>query len=127
MYYKVFKYSSAKKQIGNDGIRYDSGFEANYGNELFLRKKAKDIKDYETHKRLPLIVNNHHIADYLIDFVIHHNDGTIEYAETKGRISEGWSLKWKILEAMTADDPNITMTLIKQGKSYNPHKPKKLS
>lgn len=127
MYYQKYKFSSAKKQTGLDGKMFDSKFEAGYANDLYYRKKAKDIKDYETHKRLPLIVNNYHVADYLIDFVIYHNDDTVEYVETKGRIDKSWVLKFKILEAMIADDPNITLTLVKQGKTYNPRKPRKLS
>ena len=113
MYYQIFKYSNAKKQVYN-GHRYDSGFEANHARELDLRLKAKEIKSWEAHKRLPLIVNNCHIGDYEIDFVVYHHDGTTEYIETKGRVDRTWALKWKILEAMNHNDPNVTMTLVKQ-------------
>ena len=126
MYYQTYKqYGNVKKQVGNDNIRYDSGFEANYANELFLRKKAKDIKDYEAHKRIDLVCNGYKVGCYEIDFVISHNDGTIEYVETKGRKSEVWALKWKIFETMFMEDPNVKLSLVMQ-KTFKLHKPKKI-
>lgn len=113
-YYQIYKpFSNAKKQVYN-GQRFDSGFEARQAQELDLRLKAKEIKSWEAHKRIPLIVNDFHIGDYEIDFVVHHHDGTTEYIETKGRKTEVWSWKWKIFEAMNHGKPNVKMTLVMQ-------------
>lgn len=99
---------------------YDSKFEAGYAQELEIRKKAKDIRDFAAHVRTPLVVNDNHVCDYLIDFVIQHNDGTEEYVETKGFATEVWKLKWKLFCALYQDDPGKTITLIMQGKQKPP-------
>ncbi len=112
-YFVVNKWGRAKKQVYN-GIRYDSGFEAQQAQELELRKKVGDIKDFIAHKRIPLIVNDYHICDYIIDFEVEHNDGTTEYIEVKGLKSPEWVIKFKILEAMFGDDPNVKLTLVSQ-------------
>jgi hypothetical protein len=126
MYYQIYKHTTAKKQVFN-GIRYDSGFEAKYAQELTMRQKAGEIEKFEAHKKLALICNGYHIGDYEMDFIVYNLDGTIEYHETKGRIFPDWKWKWKILETMVDDDPNISMVLIKQGKAYKPRKIKKIA
>ena len=113
MYIQQTKWGRAKKST-YDGKKYDSKFEASYARELTMRQKAGEIQGFDTHVRLPLEVNGYHIADYYIDFVVHHNDGTIEYVETKGVSTAVWVLKFKILEAMTSGDPNISLTLVQQ-------------
>ena len=92
MYYVRNGWGIAKKQAVN-GIQYDSKFEAKMAEELELRKRAKDIKNFEAHKAMPLICNGYNVGSYKVDFVVYHNDGTIEYIETKGRLSEDW--KWR--------------------------------
>jgi hypothetical protein len=100
--------------VGNRS--YDSKFEGSYGQELELRLKADEIKAYETHVRMPLMVNGYHIGDYYIDFAVYHNDETVEYVETKGYATDVWKLKWKIFCATHEDDPNVKITLVMQGK-----------
>ena len=108
-------YTNAKKQNG-----YDSKFEAGYGLELRLRKKAKDIKDYEEQVNLDLIVNDYKVCSYKIDFIIHHNDGTTEYVETKGYPTPVWKLKWRLFEALFSQ-PGNKLTVVYQGKQkYRP-------
>ncbi|MDQ5987397.1 MAG: hypothetical protein CSYNP_03137 [Syntrophus sp. SKADARSKE-3] len=125
MHYQSFKFSTAKKQTYN-GIRYDSGFEAKQAQELELRKRAGDIKNFSAHKKIELLCNGYRVGNYFVDFEVEHNDGTIEYIETKGRKTEVWALKWKIFETMFMDDPNVKLSLVMQ-KSFKLHKPKKLS
>lgn len=109
-------YYSTKKQGG-----YDSRFEAGYAQELELRKRAKDIKGFDTHVKIPLVVNGYTVCDYYIDFVISHNDGTREMVECKGFATEVWKLKWKLFLAIYEDDPSIKISLIMQGKKgYKP-------
>lgn len=121
VYYVKTGYYNTKKYKG-----YDSKFEAGYAEELELRKKAGEIKDFEEQKTLDLISNGYKIGTYKIDFVVYHHDETIEYVETKGYATPVWRLKWKVFESMYGDDPNITLTVVKQGKFYL-RKPKKLT
>jgi hypothetical protein len=116
MYYqKNNYYTNAKKQNG-----YDSKFEAGYAQELELRKKAGDIKNWEAQKTLDLIVNKFKVCTYKIDFIVYHHDGTIEYIETKGYATPVWRLKWKLFEACYSDLPNVKLTVIYQGKGKPP-------
>ena len=117
MWHSQNKYYSTRKVSTQLG-KFDSKFEASYAQELDLRLKAKDIKGFESHLSMPLIVNNYHIGDYQIDFAIYHNDGTIEYVECKGFPTAVWRLKWKIFCAMHEDNPNEKITLIWQSKNY---------
>lgn len=121
MYYVKTNWSTAKHCNG-----FDSKFEAGYAQELELRKKAGDIADYQCQVKIPLIVNGYIVADYWIDFVITHNDGTLEYVETKGRAGEVWKLKWKIFEALFSDKPDVKLTVEYQGKRWHPRKRKAL-
>ncbi len=97
-----------------------SGFEANYAAELDLRLKAKDIKGWKRQIRIPLEMNGYHICDYIIDFVVEHNDGTIEYTETKGYPDPIWKLKWKMFEAMYSERPGVVLTIVQQGRMKPP-------
>ena len=112
------------KKIGG----YDSKFEAGYADELVLRQKVGDIKSFQSHIAIPLAVNGYKICDYYIDFVVHHNDGTTEYVETKGYPTPVWKLKWRIFLAMFEDDESKKITLVMQGKQkpYKPRKARKL-
>ena len=124
VYYQKWKYGNSKKTVVN-GIRYDSKFEGSEAKDLELLKKAGEIKDFQAHYKIPLKINGFLIANYYVDFRIEHNDGTIEYRETKGwPITEVWKMKWKILEAQTANDPDVKLNLVMQ-KSFKMRKIKK--
>ena len=99
----------------------DSKFEASKAAELALLKRAKEIKDFKEQVKIPLEVNGYHICNYYIDFVITHNDGEIEYLETKGYSTDVWKLKWKIFEALY-DKPGNKLTVEYQGKSWKPQR-----
>lgn len=114
--YSYFK--TPKVKIGDK--QYDSKFEAGYGQELELRLKGKAIKYFDTHVRIPLEVNGYTIANYYIDFVVGHNDGTTEYVETKGYATDVWKIKWKLFCAIYEDKEDVTITLIMQGKQKPP-------
>lgn len=121
MHYVKYGYYSTKK-----AGKYDSKFEAGYAQELELRKKAGDIKDFEEQKTLELIVNGYVVCTYRIDFIIIHNDGLKEYVETKGFATPVWKLKWKLFEACYSDLPDTDKcTVIYQGKTWNPKMRKK--
>lgn len=110
-------YYKSKKQG-----QFDSKFEAGKAQELELRKKAGDIKDYETQKTLELVVNGILVCTYRIDFIIYHNDGITEYLETKGYPTGVWKLKWKLFDALYGELPDTKLTIEYQGKSWKPQK-----
>lgn len=118
MYNQKYTYYNVKKQGKND-----SKFEAGKAQELTLLKRAGEIKDFKEQVKLALVVNDFHICNYYIDFVIEHNDGTIEYLETKGYPTDVWKLKWKLFEALY-DKPENKLTVEYQGKSWKPQRRK---
>jgi hypothetical protein len=118
MYYSRFRIGqSAKKQVVN-GKKYDSKFEAGYAEELELRLKAKDIIGFKSQVRIPLVVNGFTVCTYIVDFVIDHLDGTIEYLETKGYVTEVFRIKWKLFEALFSEQPGVKLTIIYQGNNH---------
>lgn len=102
------------------GRRFDSKFEAGYAQELDLSLKAKDIKSYQEQVNIPLIVNGYIVCDYRIDFIVYHNDGAIEYVETKGVPTDVWKFKWKLFEALYSEKPDVKLTVVFQGKHKRP-------
>ena len=120
-WYKKTYYNSAKSIVGNDGKIYGSKFEGGYANELVLRKRAGDIKDYQTQVNLPLIIVNslgekYNVGTYIADFIITHNDGSKEIVETKGFATGVFKQKWKIVEALYSPDYRITCVFMGKGK-----------
>lgn len=116
MYNQKYSYYKTTKQGNND-----SKFEAGKAQELELFKKVKEIKDFQEQVKIPLEVNGFHICNYYIDFVIEHNDGTVEYLETKGYATDVWKLKWKLFEALY-DKPGNILTIEYQGRSWKPQR-----
>lgn len=110
------KYGAKKSEY--NGHRYDSKFEAQIAEDLDVRLKVKDIKAVDRQVKIPLEAYGTHIFNYIIDFVITHNDGTKEYLEVKGYETDLWKTKWKMFEAkINLEDPTATLTVLKQ-KSY---------
>lgn len=107
-------YGNSKTTKGLDGNYYASLFECSYANELYARKKNKEIKDYDTQVTFPLEVNGQKICDYIADFVIYHLDGSDEIVETKGWATPVFRLKWKLVCALLETDYKIS--LLMQGK-----------
>lgn len=124
MSYKIsrWKYFKTRSKYNNQkaeykDIKYDSKFESKVAQDLDLRLMAKDIKKIERQVKISLDVNGMHIANYYIDFIITHNDDTLEYIEVKGYETEVWRLKWKLCEALLQDELKkdlIKMTVIKR-------------
>jgi hypothetical protein len=105
------KYGAKKQEYG--GILYHSKKEAGYASHLVMRKLSKDILDWERQVKISLDVNGHHITNYFIDFIIHHNDGRKEYVEVKGFETPEWKLKWKLFCALYQDDKMNMLTVVK--------------
>ena len=83
--------------------------------DLDVLLKAGEIKAWERQVRVPLVVNGRKIANYYVDFLIHHLDGKKEYLEVKGVELPLWRQKWKHFEAQCEGDPNIKLTVVKVG------------
>lgn len=100
------------------GVSYHSTAEANYAQELELRKRAGEIKDWKRQVKIPLDVNGFHIANYFIDFLVTHKDDSEEYIEVKGMETPEWQLKWKLTEAIfSKEKPYAVLTVVKVGRS----------
>lgn len=108
----VYKMSPRSK-MGNirtvyNGHTYDSIKEAKFAQDLDLRLKAKDIKQWKPHIKFPIIVNEKKICTYILDFIIENNDGTIEYIDIKPfdkrkqrfLLKDVYVLKKKLIEAI---------------------------
>jgi len=128
------KYHAVSQEY--NGVRYDSKKEVGFAQELDLRVRAKDIKSWDRQKKIelnvlyekgnPVLTNTpgmelkqqgkqfSHIANYYIDFVIQHNDGSTEYVEIKSPITKTdvWRLKWKMTEAILGNSDNIKLSIV---------------
>ncbi len=112
-----------------NGYYYQSKFEASYAQELDLRIKCKDIKKWERQVVIPIYLHGKLITNYKMDFKVYHNDGSIEYVETKGLADYAFMLRWKMVEAViNATEPGSRLTIVKQqsGWTKNNFKHKKI-
>lgn len=82
------------------GKVYDSQNEALFARDLELRKKAKDIKDYERQVSFSIGINNEHICYYIADFVVTNNNGSKDVVEIKGFETEVFKIKWRLMKAV---------------------------
>jgi hypothetical protein len=105
---KGSKYGAKKSSF--NGITYHSKKEAQYAGELEMRKKAGDIKDWKRQVKIDLKAYDKHICNYYMDFVITHNDNTLEYIEVKGFATPLWQMKWKLFEAQMAEECRLNDT-----------------
>lgn len=105
------KYGAKKQEY--KGVYYHSKKEANFAAQLDLQKIAGEIKDFRRQETIRLDVGRFHICNYIIDFVVTHNDETTEYIEVKGFETDVWRLKWKLFEALYGDLPNTSLTVVK--------------
>lgn len=94
------KYNNRKIEL--DGYVFDSKLEADYYTELKLRKQAKDIKSFKIQPRY-LLQNSfvkenvkYQKIEYVADFEILHNDGSIEVIDTKGVKTAVFRIKEKM-------------------------------
>ncbi len=89
----------AKKQVFK-GLKFDSKLELNYYLFLLEKKEKGLIKHIELHKRIDLIVNGQLVCFIKPDFVIHNNDYSIEYHDTKGVVTATFRIKAKLFKAL---------------------------
>lgn len=86
-----------------NGVTYHSRKEAEYARELDLRVRGKDIAGWTRQVAYPIRVNEKHICNYIVDFVVRANDGSLELHEVKGVMTSTFVLKWKLVQALYGD------------------------
>src|SRR5699024_12226988 len=85
---KKSKYGN--KKVTLDGQTIDSRAEVRYYQQLKLLQQANEIMFFKTQPRYRLQHSfekhgkKHRPIDYVADFEIHHNDGSIEVVDVKG-------------------------------------------
>jgi hypothetical protein len=94
-----------KNKFGNKTTIYNNEYyqsikEADYAQELDLRVKAKDLKEWKRQVPIDLVVNGMKICTYKIDFVEIDMNGNEMWTEVKGLETPEWRLKWKLFEAL---------------------------
>lgn len=99
---KRSKYGSRKIEI--DGHVFDSKKEAEYYQQLKLRKMAGEIKDFELQPEFVLQEGfkkngkTYREIKYLADFKVIYPDGSIEIIDIKGMETQVFRLKHKLFE-----------------------------
>ena len=94
------KYNNQRVTV--DGYTFDSKMEAEYYHQLKLRKRANDIKDFKLQPRYLLQesfskdAKRYNKIEYVADFEIIHNDGTIEVIDVKGVRTQVFNIKKKM-------------------------------
>jgi len=101
------KYGASRTVYG--GLKYDSKKEAGYAQELELRKKAGEITEIVPQFKISLDVNNYHISNYYVDFMVVLSDGSRELHEVKGFATMYWKMKWKLTEALYGEEYKLVL------------------
>jgi len=129
----VIKSFKKVKNCKHKGSQFDSNKEGGEARDLDRKLEKGEIKRYQKQFRVdffikyidnnPVIIANPDdpndrrystfFKSYLVDFMVVHNDDTIEFIEVKGLVSQDWKQKWILLEAVYGNHPNYKLTLIK--------------
>lgn len=117
------KWTSAKRTEFN-GRKFDSKFEAGVAEDLEIRKKAGEIKDYDCQFKVECVPYNAlGIAipkckvSHKVDFRVHENDGSFTLVEAKGWESPDYKRRRKWLENFWLPlNPDHDYQVIYQGK-----------
>ena len=132
---------NAKKTEYN-GLRYDSKLEVEKAMELDWMLKAKEIKSWERQVKvefnfvwskeqgnwyltdIPALELKKsgeqfvHLQNYFVDFVVYHNDDSIEYLEMKGYLDIGSKKKAKLIDMLFKDHLFKYYTMERQGGKF---------
>lgn len=110
----------AKRTLARDGVKRDSKYEASVADMLDLRKKGKDILDYDNQFKVEMWIYREDglkafSVKHKVDFRIHHKDGSFELLEAKGVETADWKWRRKLLEELWLPlHKDHTYTVIKQ-------------
>ena len=89
------------------GHWHQSILEADYCNELGIRKKCGDILDFTIQHKIDIVVAGEHITNHYVDFRVMKNDARFEFHEVKGYEQEVWKIKKRLCEALFPEIPYI--------------------
>lgn len=99
--WSMSKYGARKIEV--DGIHFDSFAEAKYYKDLKILKSSKQIKNFDLQPKFVLLdkfKDNtgklQRAITYTADFIIEHNDGTLEVVDVKGMITQQYTLRKKM-------------------------------
>lgn len=106
------RYASNAQGQEFNGRVYHSKAEAMYARYLEGLYNKGDIRSWTPQKRIELFgENGGHVCNYYIDFVVEHNDDTIELIEVKGFETAIWNIKWKLLKDKYGKNHKYKITL----------------
>lgn len=98
------KYGAIPQPDPDGGPNFRSTLEAKHAAEYSLLVKAGKIMSFG---KQPKVLLDGGIT-WLIDFIIHHNDGSVEYVDSKGKDTPDFLLKEKLFRAKY---PDIKLTI----------------
>lgn len=119
---KTNKYGAKRTEF--NGQIYDSKFEAATAWSLEVRKKAGDIKDYETQYKITAWAyrsdgTKAFKVDHKVDFRLHLNDGSYELLESKGMELDDYKWRRKFLENIwLPEHPDHIYTVVKENNNH---------
>lgn len=98
MRWRVNKSKSKYKNVSavRDGMRFDSKKEANFYDELKLRKQSGDVTFFLRQCPIHLTAG----VKYVVDFVVFNSDGLVEFVDVKGIKTDVYKLKKKQVEEL---------------------------
>ena len=101
MYLQIRRLNKYDNQSSTyNGVIYHSHKERSYAQELDLRVKAGELKEWKRQVPIDLVVNGIKICRYYIDFVEIDPKGNETYVEIKGYETAVWRLKWRLFDAL---------------------------
>ncbi len=103
--------SSAADRTYNGKV-YDSKLEMQYRQHLDLLQKAGVITRIIEQIQYAVDINQIHICNYILDFIVWYKAGHIEYIDCKGMKTPTYKLKKKLVEAYY---PNLKIKEVKTG------------
>jgi Protein of unknown function (DUF1064) len=120
MYYQRFgsKYGNTKTEYG--GRKYDSKYEARIAQELDLRMKAGEFVEIVPQYRIKLYTylpdgSKADIFTYVCDFRCERPDGSYLLVEAKGKVTDVYRTKRKLLDLVwLPDHPDYEFEEVRQ-------------
>lgn len=93
----------AIKTVAKDGEKRDSKFEASVADELYMRKAAGDILDYDSQYKviMPIYSKDGEVVNtvrHKVDFRVHERDGSFTLLEAKGKETYDYIFRRMLLE-----------------------------
>ena len=117
---RTFNKYGAKRTKAQDGMVRDSKYEASVADELYLRKKVGEIKDYDSQFKVEMWAYREDgvkafCVKHKVDFRIQHHDNSFELVEAKGMITSDYQHRRRCLEELWLPmHKDYTYTVVKQ-------------